>query len=140
MQVARRRVEPGHTRPPTTIFGEVSVKRLAHRAPGVANLHPSDAVLNLPPEKHSHGLRELAAIEASRGSFDEAAKAITRATGVRVGKRQVEELALLLRRRGRSPARSWPSTEGDGPVAEPARTGRLLTRSPGAGRAPTGSG
>jgi len=56
-------------------------------------LHPADAVLNLPAEKHSHGLRALAAVEAARGSFDAAAAAIERATTVRVGKRQVEALA-----------------------------------------------
>jgi hypothetical protein len=50
-------------------------------------------VLNLPEEKHSHGLRRLAAVEAARGSFDEAAGAVERATGDRLGKRQVEELA-----------------------------------------------
>ena len=49
--------------------------------------------LNLPEEKHSHGLRRLAAVEAARGSFDEAAGAVERATGDRLGKRQVEELA-----------------------------------------------
>src|SRR5450759_1182948 len=46
-----------------------------------------------PEEKHSHGLRRLAAVEAARGSFDEAAGAVERATGDRLGKRQVEELA-----------------------------------------------
>ena len=50
-------------------------------------------MLNLPAEKYSHGLRRIAAVEAARGSFDAAAAAITRATGVRIGKRQVENLA-----------------------------------------------
>jgi hypothetical protein len=48
--------------------------------------------LNLPAELHSHGLRRLAAIESTRGSFDDAAAAIERATGVSVAKRQVESL------------------------------------------------
>jgi hypothetical protein len=82
-KVARTRVEPEHTRGLTTIFGEVAVERLAYRARGVPNLYPADAVLNLPAEKHSHGLRRLAAIEAVRGSFDEVSSAITRASGVR---------------------------------------------------------
>jgi hypothetical protein len=94
-EVARTRVEPEHRRALTTIFGEVTVERLAYRARAVPNLYPADAVLNLPVEKQSHGLRRLAAIESSRGSFDEAAAAITRASGVRVGKRQVEELAAV---------------------------------------------
>ena len=89
----RSRVESGHTRALTSVFGEVTVTRRAYRAPGHANLHPADAALNLPAEKHSHGLRRLAAIEAARGSFDTAVDAIDRATGVRLGKRQAEALA-----------------------------------------------
>jgi hypothetical protein len=91
--ITRTRVEIGHRRDLVTVFGEVTVTRMAYRAPGAANLHPADADLNLPEEKHSHGLRELAVIEAVRGSFESAAAAITGATGVTVGKRQVEELA-----------------------------------------------
>jgi hypothetical protein len=85
-------VESGHRRTLATVFGEVTVERLAYRHRGSANLHPADGVLNLPEEKHSHGLRGLAAIEASRGSFDAAVEAIERSTGCWVGKRQVEEL------------------------------------------------
>lgn len=44
-------------------------------------------------EKHSHGLRQLAAIEAVRGSFDDTVAAIERGIGVRLGKPQVEEPA-----------------------------------------------
>ena len=76
------------------MFGEVSVSRMAYRAPGRANLHPADAELNLPAEKHSHGLRRLAAIEAARGSFDDTVAAIGRYTGVGLGKRQLERLAV----------------------------------------------
>ena len=92
-QVTRGSVETGHTRALSTVFGEVTVSRLAYRRRGHANLYPADAQLNLPVEKHSHGLRKLGAVEASRGSFDDTAGAIERATGVWLGKRQVEELA-----------------------------------------------
>ena len=92
--IARTRAENGHGRALATKFGQVSVSRIAYRAPGAPNVHPLDAALNLPEEKHSHGLRKLAAIESARGSFEDAAAAITRATGVRIGKRQVEELVL----------------------------------------------
>jgi hypothetical protein len=85
--------EGGHERGLATRFGQVTVRRIAYRARGRANLHPADAALNLPVEKHSHGLRRLAAIEAARGSFADAAAAIGRATGVRLGRRQVEQLA-----------------------------------------------
>lgn len=79
--VNRTRVERGHARTLATVFGQVSVQRLAYRAPQAPNLHPADAQLNLPVEKHSHGLRRLAAIEAARGSFDGAVEAIGRVTG-----------------------------------------------------------
>jgi len=93
--VIRSRVEKGHGRALETVFGTVSVERLAYRAPGVGNLHPADAALNLPVERHSHGLRKLCALESPRGSFAGAVDAIERQTGVRLGKRQVEELAGL---------------------------------------------
>ena len=86
-------VEAEHTRVLTTVFGTVSVERLAYRHRGAENLHPADAALNLPTERHSHGLRRLAAVESTRGSYDAAAEAISRATGVAVAKRQVEKLA-----------------------------------------------
>jgi hypothetical protein len=91
----RGRVESGHARALETVFGTVTVQRLAYRAPGLGNLHPADAILNLPVERHSHGLRRLAAVEAARGSFQDAGEAIERATGQQLGHRQVQELAQL---------------------------------------------
>jgi hypothetical protein len=68
---------------------------MAYRAPGHGNLHPADAALNLPVERHSHGLRKLAALEAARGSFQDAVDALERACGQQLAKRQVEELAQI---------------------------------------------
>ena len=79
--VERGTAEDGRERALVTRFGQVIVARVAYRGRGLADLHPADAVLNLPAEKHSHGLRKLAAIEATRGSFADAAAAIGRATG-----------------------------------------------------------
>ena len=94
-EVARGRVEHDHRRVLGTVFGEVTVTRMAYRAPGHGNLHPADAALNLPVERHSHGLRKLAAVEAARGSFQDAVCGIERACGQQLGKRQVEELAQI---------------------------------------------
>ena len=91
--VVRTRAERGRTRPLMTKFGQVSVSRIAYRSPGRANVHLLDAALNLPEEKHSHGLRKLTAVEAARGSMEDAQAAVTRATGVRIGKRQLEDMA-----------------------------------------------
>jgi hypothetical protein len=85
--VARRWVESDHERGLATVFGPVRVARLAYRARGAVNVSAADAVLNLPPTKHSHGLRRLAAIESTRGSFDAAGEAIGRVCGTVLGKR-----------------------------------------------------
>ncbi|HET6951310.1 MAG TPA: ISKra4 family transposase [Acidimicrobiales bacterium] len=90
--VVRERAEVGRERGLATVFGEVRVRRVAYRQAGHGDLHPADAGLNLPAEKHSHGLRRLAAVESVRGSFADAADAIERTTGQRLGKRQVEQL------------------------------------------------
>jgi len=82
----RTRAERGRARPLVTKFGQVIVSRIAYRSPGRSNVCPLDRGLNLPEEKHSHGLRRLASIEAARGSIEAAGAAITRATGVTVGK------------------------------------------------------
>jgi hypothetical protein len=91
--VAYRAVEHHHERPLATVVGTITTGRVAYRHRGGENLYLADAVLNLPSERHSHGLRELAAIESSRGSFAEAKEAIARVTGVVIGQRQVEQLA-----------------------------------------------
>lgn len=55
--VRRGCAEAEHRRRLATVFGEVGVSRIAYRARGRENLCPADALLNLPAEKHSHGLR-----------------------------------------------------------------------------------
>lgn len=86
---AHRRV---HQRQLMTLFGPVTIERIGYGARGSDSLHPFDRELNLPKELYSHGLRRIAAQEATRGSFDETVTAIERATGDAVPKRQVEEL------------------------------------------------
>ena len=90
--VVRSSVEDGHGRGLRSVFGTVTVTRLAYRRKGQANLHPADTALNLPQELHSHGLRRLAAVEAASGSIEEAQSSIERSTGERLGKRQIEEM------------------------------------------------
>jgi len=90
----RRSVERGHERDLHTVLGEVHVTRLAYRAAGSENLYPADAQLNLPPARHSHGIRRLAALEAPRSSFEDAQAAIARQTGQQIGTRQLRELTL----------------------------------------------
>jgi len=88
----RRAVEHGCTRQLATLFGKVTVMRMAYRAKGAANLYPLDAALNLPSGLHSHSLRKAAVLEAVRGSFDAAKAAICGRCGNVAGKRQLEQL------------------------------------------------
>ncbi|MEK7861889.1 MAG: ISKra4 family transposase [Chloroflexota bacterium] len=82
------------SRPLATVFGVVTVLRTAYSTRGREGLCPLDSELNLPEERYSHGLRRHAAIEAARGSFDQAVEAVERSTGTKVPKRQVEELVV----------------------------------------------
>ena len=50
-------------------------------------------MLHLPQQQHSHGLRRLAAVQAARGWFAEAAWSVAQATGQRLGNRQAQQLA-----------------------------------------------
>ena len=124
--VPRLRVENGHCRGLTSVFGPVTVTRKAYRATPIStppetttpettppettppetatpedatpedatpegttaggttarktpgNLYPADAGLNLPAGLHSAGLARLAALEAPRGSYQDAQEAIER--------------------------------------------------------------
>ena len=78
-----------------TVFGPVRVGRLAYRGRGMTALHPLDAALNLPEEKQSHGLRRLAAEDASLLSYDNALALVRQQTGEEtLAKRQTEELVV----------------------------------------------
>ena len=89
----RGRVEHGHERRLATVFGPVTVRRLAFRAPGRRNVYPADAALSLPAGRHSHGLRRAAVMRGGarllrhRQGGDR-----PRGAGTVAGKRQIEQL------------------------------------------------
>jgi len=72
-------VRSGHQRQMKTLFGEGQVRRLGYRDHNVSRVFPLDAVLNLPSDNYSHGLREQVAV--AKGSFYEADEAIALNTG-----------------------------------------------------------
>lgn len=76
------------------IVGRVAVPRLAYQQAGCEDLHPMDAVLNLPVELYSYGVRRMVAKEVARASFDETVELIADYSGAEIAKRQVEELAV----------------------------------------------
>jgi hypothetical protein len=92
--VVRTHAEVGHQRMLATVFGPVAVTRIAYRAKGAGSRFVADAHANLPASRYSHGLRRLAAQAAVVGSFEHAGQQIASVTGMTVGKRQVEALAL----------------------------------------------
>lgn len=86
--------EAGHSRWLASVFGMVRVTRVAHRGPGMGNVHPADQELSLSAGRHSTGLRRLAVTEAVHGSFDQAHDAVTRRCGNVLGKCRLEELVV----------------------------------------------
>lgn len=77
-----------------TIFGDVDASRLLYQVPGGRRLAPLDAVLNLPADHYSHGVRRMVAKEIARASYDEVDELIGDYSGASIGKRQIEQLAM----------------------------------------------
>jgi hypothetical protein len=92
--VRRTRAERGHARPVVTGLGKVVVRRTGYRSgiKGVLSLFPRDAVLNLPPLGYSWPLQRLAVMACRSGSYEQAREFVLAATGVRIGKRQLEQI------------------------------------------------
>jgi hypothetical protein len=92
--VTRTRAERGHARSVVTRLGAVRVARIGYRAgvKGVPSLFPRDAVLNLPPAGYSWALQQLAEMFSRSGSYAQAQEFVLAATGVTVGKRQLEQI------------------------------------------------
>jgi hypothetical protein len=94
--VPRTRAEPGHGRPVVTQLGEVRVRRIAYRSgvKGAGSLFPRDAVLNLPPPGYSWPLQRLAEMFCRSVSYEQAHQFVLAATGVSIGKRQLEQITI----------------------------------------------
>jgi hypothetical protein len=92
--VPRTRAERGHSRPVVTTVGEVRVRRIAYRSgvKGVLSLFPRDAALNLPPDEYSWQLQRLAEMFSRSGSYEQSREFVLAATGVSIGKRQLEQI------------------------------------------------
>ena len=93
--VRRTLAERDHARTVVTTVGEVRVRRIGYRAKarGVPALFPRDAALNLPPRGYSWQLQRLAVMSARDGAYELAREFVQAATGVAIGKRQLEEIA-----------------------------------------------
>ena len=94
--VPRRLAERGHARTVVTRLGEVIVQWIGYRSgiKGVPSLFPRDAVLNLPPCGYSWPLQRLAEMFCRSGAFGQAHEFVLAATGVSVGRRQLEQITM----------------------------------------------
>lgn len=92
--VPRTRAERDHARTVVTMLGAVRVARIGYRAAakGVPALFPRDAVLNLPPRGYSWQLQRLAEMFSRSVSFGQAHELVLAATGISIGKRQLEQI------------------------------------------------
>ena len=94
--VRRACAEPGHARTVVTGLGEVVVRRIGYRSKikKVPSLFPRDAVLNLPPRGYSWALQRLAVMCCRSGAYGQAHEFVLAATGVSVGRRQLEQITM----------------------------------------------
>ena len=81
-------------RPLETIFGPVTVYRLAYGAEGISSLRPMEAELNLPVETFSLGVRRHVAESVADGAYEAAVASVLANTAARIAKRQAELLAV----------------------------------------------
>jgi hypothetical protein len=143
--VQRARAERDHARPVVTRLGKVMVRRIGYRSGirGAGSLFPRDAVLNLPLPGYSWGLQRLAVMFTRSGSYEQAHEFVYAATGVRIGKRQLEQITAAAAadaerfchdRPCDSPAPAGAGEEGSLPPLALSADGKGVAMLPGARR------
>src|SRR6516165_8755882 len=75
-----------------TVFGAVSITRMAYSSPGQNSIYPLDAVLGLPARSYSYEIQRRLVKAAVRGPFDEALEELADAIGVHLAKRTAEQI------------------------------------------------
>ena len=81
-----------HTRQLVTLFGTVSITRMAYGSRGQPSLHPLDAQLQLPARRFSYEIQRRLVKSALQGPFDEALEVLADTTGIVVPKRSAEQI------------------------------------------------
>jgi hypothetical protein len=77
-----------------TVFGPVRVERISYQRNGVESLQPLEAMLNVPNQGYSLGVRRRVAQEAAKSSFEEVVTTVKGSSGAQVPKRQAQELTV----------------------------------------------
>ena len=75
-----------------TVFGAVSITRMAYSSPGQNSIYPLDAVLGLPARSYSYEIQRRLVKAAVKGPFDEALEELADAIGVHLAKRTAEQI------------------------------------------------
>jgi hypothetical protein len=81
-----------HARRLVTLFGTVTVCRMAYGKRGQPSIHPLDAELQLPARRYSYEIQRRLVKAAVQGPFDEALEVLADTTGVAVPKRSAEQI------------------------------------------------
>jgi hypothetical protein len=82
--IERTHVRADCERKLTTLFGDVTVRRLGYSARGSTSLFPLDCELNLPDDQYSHGLSEQANRDVAIQAFDNVVNNMKRKPGGQV--------------------------------------------------------
>jgi len=77
-----------------SIFGEVKLERQSYGGRKLKNLRPLDAELNLPLKLYSHTVRRRIVVCIAKGSYESAIGTLAELNGLKIGKRQAEEVAI----------------------------------------------
>lgn len=117
--VARRRAERGHARTIVTRLGAVVVRRIGYRSGvrGAGSLFPRDGLLNLPPRGYSWAFQQLAEMFCRSGSYEQGHEFVLAATGVSVGKRQLEQIIIAAAADAERFSQDRGRGQGAGPAA-----------------------
>jgi hypothetical protein len=91
-------VENGCERGLASVFGPVTVTRMAYRNRREPNLYPADARQAMPADPYSMGMRALAARQLAGGGFGQAQQEIEDRTGTKIGRAQLTGIAEDLAR------------------------------------------
>jgi hypothetical protein len=141
--VPRTRVERGHARTVVSQLGSVVIRRLAYRAPGQPNLHPRDAVLNLPVRRYSWQVQQAVVRYVLAGAYEQAQQFLLASGGITIGKQQLEQIVAEAARDapGFYPSRAAPpcaaglplalSADGKGVAMRPEARRRRGAKGPG---------
>ncbi len=77
-----------------TLFGVITIQRLAYSTRHASSLFPLDAMLNLPRVNVSYTLQKHLILEVIKSSFDESRESLARWTGVSLTKEQAQRIIL----------------------------------------------